>query len=244
MCTTRLSTLTSGIATAALITAASLVGNSAAGQSRPVSAAAARFPHSRHATVTCISCHLTGAGHGRLAFERPAGCAACHHQAQTPARCLSCHHTETYATPKLKTVTVTVAGRKSNPRPVAFLHERHATRTCVECHSTPVSNAVAPDKAQCKSCHTEHHAAGRTCAACHALAAPKAEHKTRDAAHQRCDACHAQTTIAKLTPTRSFCSVCHTTKAKDHYNQKECSVCHFLADPVMYRSQLVTPPPK
>jgi hypothetical protein len=71
------------------------------------------------------------------------------------------------------------------------------------------------------------------------LAEPKAAHTTADIAHQRCDACHTAATVARLTPTRSLCAVCHPNKA-DHYAAKECTVCHFLADPASYRSRLVT----
>ena len=212
--------------------------------SRSPPAKAGSFPHARHAKLACLACHETGAGHGRLTFEPPRGCAICHHQAPTPARCASCHQTEKYAAPKHATVTVTVPGRQPNPRLVDFLHALHTTRTCVECHTTPVTLALSPAKAQCKDCHSEHHAVGRNCSACHTIAEPKVEHRTLEAAHQRCDACHTATTIARLTPTRSFCSTCHAAKAKNHYDQKECSVCHFLAEPGVYRSKLITPSPK
>ena len=202
------------------------------------------FPHARHAKLACLACHATGAGHGRLTFEPPRGCASCHHRAPAVARCASCHRTAKYAAPKRATVTVTVPGRRPNPRPVDFLHAQHRTRTCVECHTTPVTLALSPAKAQCKACHSEHHAVGRNCSSCHRIAEPKVEHRTLEAAHQRCDACHTATTIAGLTPTRSFCSTCHAAKTRDHYNQQECSVCHFLADPGVYRSSLITPPPQ
>jgi len=210
---------------------------------RPPPATADSFPHARHAKLACLTCHETGAGHGRLTFESPRGCAICHHQAPAADKCASCHRAEKYAAQKQATVTVTVPGRQPAARPVDFLHARHATRSCVECHTTPVTLGLSPDKAQCKDCHTEHHEAGRTCSACHTIAEPKVEHKTLEAAHQRCDACHTATTVARLTPTRSFCSTCHAAKAKDHYDQKECSVCHFLAEPGAYRAKLIAPPP-
>lgn len=207
-------------------------------------AVADTFSHERHASVACVQCHDIGTGHGRLRFERPRGCATCHHQASNQARCESCHRTEEYGTAKQKTVTVTVPSREPKPRPVAFLHSRHSSRPCAECHTTPVTLALAPAKALCQDCHSEHHEAGRVCSSCHTIAEPKVEHKPLEAAHQRCDACHTATTIARLTPTRSFCSTCHSAKAKDHYDQKECSVCHFLAEPDVYRSKLSTPAPR
>lgn len=226
-----------------LLGAAAPVGGSGTHGSSPPAVTADTFPHARHTTVACLECHALGAGHGRLKFERPAGCAACHHQESNQARCTSCHVTEKYATAKRMTVTVTVAGRQPRPRPVDFLHARHSSRPCAECHTTPGTLAPAPSKAQCKDCHSEHHVAGRTCSACHTLADPKIAHKTLDAAHQRCDACHTATTIARLVPTRSLCSTCHAAKARNHYDQKECTVCHFLADPEAYRAKLSTQKP-
>jgi nitrate/TMAO reductase-like tetraheme cytochrome c subunit len=199
------------------------------------------FSHARHERLACIVCHATGAGHGRLTFEPPRGCYICHHQAPASARCASCHRRQEYTAPQPVTVTVQVADRQPRPRPVNFLHSPHLSRACVECHTTPVTLAPAADKAQCRDCHEDHHAAGRTCASCHASVQPGPSHETLEIAHQRCDACHTPTTVARLTPTRSFCSTCHTDKAADHYVQKECSVCHFLAEPGAYRSRLVTP---
>lgn len=212
------------------------------GLTRDARAVADSFPHARHAAkVACLTCHQTGGGHGRLTFEPPRGCAICHHQAPAEARCASCHRPDNYATPKRVTVTVTVPAREPHARPVDFLHARHASRSCVDCHTTPVTLAPSPAAVQCKDCHSDHHTAGRDCAACHANADPKSAHKGPETAHQRCDACHTETTIARLTPTRSFCSTCHVEKASKHHDQKECTVCHFLAEPGTYRSKLRRP---
>lgn len=204
-------------------------------------AAADSFPHERHTKLACLECHETGAGHGRLTFEPPRGCAVCHHQAPTPATCGSCHRPEQYGAVKQATVTITVPSREPRPRSVEFLHSRHVTRTCVECHTTPVTLATSPATAQCKDCHTDHHATGPTCSTCHQIADPKLEHKALDVAHQRCDACHTPKTVALLTPTRALCSTCHAPKTKDHYDALECTVCHFLAEPTAYRAKLLTP---
>jgi hypothetical protein len=59
-------------------------------------------------------------------------------------------------------------------------------------------------------------------------------------AHTGCDACHTASTVAALTPTRSFCLTCHLPE-DDHYPQRECSVCHFLSEPGEYRSHLLEP---
>ena len=209
-------------------------------ESAPV--AADSFPHSRHTKLACLECHETGSGHGRLTFTPPRGCAICHHQAPSQARCASCHRTAEYSVPKTVTMTVAVPAHEPRARPVDFLHSPHRSQACVDCHTMPVTLAPGRDKAQCKDCHSEHHAAGRTCATCHSAVDPGPSHETLEIAHQRCDACHTATTIARLTPTRSFCGTCHTEKAQDHYVQKECSVCHFLAEPAAYRPKLSTRP--
>ena len=205
-------------------------------------ASADTFSHPRHAKLACLVCHQTGDGHGRPTFEPPRGCAICHHQAPATARCATCHQTDEVATPQPVTLTVTVPGRPPAARPVDFVHDKHASRRCVDCHSTPVTLAPSPAAAQCRDCHSDHHAADRACSSCHAISDPKAQHTSLDAAHQRCDACHTPTSVASLTPTRSFCVTCHVAKATKHYDQKECSTCHFLAEPGAYRAKLTSPP--
>jgi nitrate/TMAO reductase-like tetraheme cytochrome c subunit len=202
------------------------------------------FPHARHAKLACLVCHVTGTGAGLLTFKPPRGCAICHHQAPASSRCATCHEKNQYMAVKHTTMTVTVPGHDPRPRPVDFFHAVHTKRACLECHTTPVTLALSTPQAQCKDCHSDHHAAGRNCSACHTVADPKLAHQSLETAHQRCDACHTATTIAELTPTRSFCSTCHAAKAKGHYDQKECTVCHFLAEPGTYRSRLITTRPE
>jgi nitrate/TMAO reductase-like tetraheme cytochrome c subunit len=209
----------------------------------PRLAVADTFPHARHVTLSCLVCHRTGAGQGRLTFERPRGCDICHHQAPRQARCEACHSTDEYERPDPRTVTITVAGHPPRPRSVDFLHARHAERPCLECHTEPVSLALAPEKAQCTDCHAEHHAVGLSCSSCHPIAEPRLAHPTLESAHQRCDVCHTRATVEQLTPTRAFCSTCHASSHTNHYEPRECTVCHLLAEPAVYRSELVTPPP-
>jgi len=203
--------------------------------------AADTFSHTRHAKLACLVCHQT-AGQSRLTFSRPRGCNICHHQAPASSRCASCHQSAEVEAPKPVALTVAVPGHAPRTRPVEFLHARHAQQTCVACHTTAVTLAPVPAIAQCKNCHSEHHAADRTCSACHTGADPKAQHQNLEVAHQRCSACHTATTVAQLTPTRSFCSTCHVPKATNHYPQKECTTCHFLAEPAAYRAKLGAPP--
>lgn len=204
----------------------------------PPPAKADTFAHTRHAKIACLVCHQTTSASARLTFQPPRGCQICHHQKAASANCATCHQSQELAAPQKVTVTVAVPGHSPVPRPVDFFHARHASRKCVDCHTAPVTLAPAPAIAQCKNCHDEHHAAGRTCSSCHTLADPKAAHASLEVAHQRCDACHTATTVAQLTPTRTFCSTCHATKAADHYAPKECTTCHFLSEPGSYRGKL------
>jgi hypothetical protein len=199
------------------------------------------FAHARHERIACLVCHRTGRGHGQLTFEPPRGCTICHHQNPSQARCESCHRALEYG-PQTATVTITVPSHPPNPRSVTFLHERHTGQRCIDCHTTPVTLAPAPAKAQCRDCHVEHHANGRSCGSCHVIDEPRLAHTSGEIAHQRCDACHTRTSIELLKPTRTFCSTCHLDVASNHYAPRECTVCHFLADPDVYRSKLVTAP--
>jgi hypothetical protein len=210
----------------------------------PLSSAAApdSFPHSRHEKIACLVCHQTGTGHGILTFERPRGCAICHHQAPAQSRCATCHQPGEYSAPITATAVVAVPGHAAKPRSVEFRHSAHAERACRDCHTTPVTLAPAPAKAACRDCHENHHAASRNCSTCHAAAQPKSAHTSLEASHQRCDACHTAATIARLTPTRSFCSTCHLEKATNHFDSRECTTCHFLAEPSAYRSMITTRP--
>ena len=208
----------------------------------PQAAVPDSFSHSRHEKLACLVCHETGTGHGLLTFARPRGCQICHHQAPARSRCVTCHETAEYAAPQRVTAVVTVPGQQPRPRPVEFLHAVHKQRVCTECHTTPVTLALSPAKAACSDCHDDHHTVDRACSSCHSASQPKTAHNTLDAAHQRCDACHTATTVARLTPTRDFCSTCHLEQAKTHYPQKECTACHFLTDPATYRSSIVSRP--
>jgi nitrate/TMAO reductase-like tetraheme cytochrome c subunit len=198
------------------------------------------FPHSRHERLACLECHQTGSGHGLLTFERPRGCQICHHQAPARAKCDRCHQTAEYSSAKQMTATVSVPGHSPRPRPVSFFHSLHLKRACLDCHTTPVTLEPAAAVKACGSCHQDHHNAGKNCLVCHAPVQPKSFHKSLEASHQRCDACHTAATVARLTPTRTFCSTCHTTRLEKHYPQKECTVCHFLADPESYRARIST----
>jgi nitrate/TMAO reductase-like tetraheme cytochrome c subunit len=206
----------------------------------PQPAPADSFPHRRHTSLACITCHVSPATQGgRLTFEAPRGCQICHHQAPARSNCAACHRPDSLAKSIPTTVPVTVPRTPTRDRVVQFAHPTHAGIRCADCHTTPVTLTPGTAVRQCSNCHGDHHAAAKQCASCHSTTTLRSAH--RDApgnVHRRCDACHAATTVARLTPDRSFCLTCHTPDQATHYPQRECTTCHMLVTPAAWRPQL------
>ncbi len=201
------------------------------------------FPHARHRRLACITCHASGTQHGRLTFERPRGCQICHHQRPQQSDCATCHSPGERLQPLPVTIGIAIRDSAARSRPVKFAHPVHASLRCVQCHTEPVSLAPAPAARGCRDCHADHHAAGRTCATCHTGEQLRSAHgKNVSASHRACDACHTASTVALLTPDRSFCLTCHQPQ-QNHYAQGQCTTCHFLKPPAEFRSHLLGRPP-
>ena len=197
------------------------------------------FPHLRHRRLACITCHASGVQHGRLTFEPPRGCQICHHQRPQQADCTRCHTSEERRQPVELTIAIAIRDSTARSRPVNFAHQTHGALRCTQCHTEPVTLAPAPTARGCRDCHADHHTAGRTCANCHSGEQLRSAHaKNPAASHRACDACHTATTVALLTPDRSFCLTCHL-RRRDHYIQGQCTTCHFLKPPAEYRSHLI-----
>lgn len=198
------------------------------------------FPHSRHTSLPCLTCHTVNRADHGLVFEVPRGCDLCHHQSLRQGTadakdCARCHRTDALAVPTPQVVSIKVGTHAAVPRPVAFSHDRHRRTGCLSCHVPP--ELTPPDSVRtCQACHDQHHEARRDCAACHSRGDLPAEH-SRDT-HVACDACHKTATIVQLVPNRQFCLSCHMKEA-DHQPQKECTTCHFLQTPAEFRRHLV-----
>lgn len=212
-------------------------------ESRPgalLIAPADTFPHARHTSLPCITCHTVNRSKSGLSFEAPRGCDLCHHQSVIAGKvdandCARCHSRDRLAVGIPAVMAVQVGTHPSAPRTVSFRHERHQALTCAKCHQGP--STVPPDSVRnCTGCHEQHHAAPRDCASCHSLSTNRTAH-TR-ATHVACDACHTPSRIAELTPSRGFCITCHLPQ-RDHQPNGECTTCHFLASPAEYRQHLV-----
>lgn len=198
------------------------------------------FPHDRHKSYACITCHTSQREHGRLTFQPPRGCQICHHEAPTKLDCARCHTQAELAAPWSVTVKVAVSGSPAREHPARFDHATHNGTRCIDCHATAVTLAAAAPVANCTACHDDHHVAGRPCGACHAAAGDEAReaHAPPERAHIACDACHASEIVARLVPDRAFCTTCHA-EQRDHYASQECTVCHFQATPEIVRPLLV-----
>lgn len=196
------------------------------------------FTHAKHSSLSCLNCHETRTGHGRLTFEPPRGCQICHHRAPSASDCAECHTPTELAAPLAATARFTVADHQARTREIEFAHQTHADLRCTDCHTEPVSLAPRADAANCTACHEDHHAAARACAECHGGAAVQGDHAPPVDAHVGCDACHDAATISRLLPDRSFCATCHQPQAREHYPDRECTVCHLQATPEAFRPRL------
>ncbi|MGE0353908.1 MAG: hypothetical protein AB7I33_11470 [Gemmatimonadales bacterium] len=195
------------------------------------------FPHARHTSLQCLTCHLSRSG-DVLTFQPPDGCRACHHRNPTSIDCARCHAPAGLPDTMGRDLAIAAAGEPAHHRLVAFPHARHAELGCAACHAQPLTLLPVDSAATCQGCHDRHHEAGRACATCHRTDSILSIHAPPVRVHVACDACHATAAIAALTPSRSFCLACHG-PAADHNPGRECVSCHFQATPDGYRARLL-----
>jgi hypothetical protein len=199
------------------------------------------FPHGRHTSLPCLTCHTVNREKYGLVFEVPRGCDLCHHQSVIAGKvdaadCARCHKAEKLAVARPMVLQVKVGNRAPTARTVGFQHDRHQRVSCATCHKAP--NTVPPDSVRtCQACHNQHHTAQRNCSTCHNRPETPAAHSRTT--HEACDACHAPSRISALVPARNFCLTCHAAQ-RTHQPGGECSTCHFLEAPADYRRHLVS----
>jgi hypothetical protein len=196
------------------------------------------FSHRVHSELSCLSCHETRTGHGRLTFVPPRGCQACHHRDPGEADCWRCHDQELTA-PLTVAARFAIADRGERTREVKFDHQTHSEVRCPDCHARPVTLEPAAEVGSCIACHEDHHSPGRWCASCHGAAHTAPDHSPPAEAHLGCDACHGERTVARLFPDRPFCITCHPSQAEAHHAERECTVCHLQAEPAQFRLRLL-----
>lgn len=199
------------------------------------------FAHARHKELACLVCHLPKS-QTLLTFQPPRGCQICHHADPARNECARCHEPDSLPKTLEVHVAIAAAGKPARDRTIAFAHERHAELRCTACHGQLVTMAPLDSATTCRGCHAEHHKAGRSCATCHRTESIAQTHALPVNAHVACDACHPTGAITPLSPTRSFCLVCHD-PAVDHNPGRECTTCHLQSDPQEYRGRLLRGPP-
>ncbi len=186
----------------------------------------ARFPHTRHQSVACATCHASEAKHGALKLTNPQQCRSCHHTTQVAANCSACHNANEFAR-RIYTSSqrITIAG-STRTRQLAFDHRAHQGVTCTQCHREPLSRNAAG--LQCKACHASHHTPASSCMACHPPTGTRAH--TRNV-HVGCagSSCHKQlpAVLASVPHTRQFCLSCHQ-QLVAHRPSGNCADCHRL----------------
>lgn len=210
-----------------------------------------RFDHAAHvlrADVACRECHSPAdyfrAGERRVDPEHgqttvtAEQCRSCHH-IRTKVPCVSCHdraRTAEISVPWELTVTArSKPERVTRTRRVSFRHGDHLEVECSRCHAPRRDVRAA---AACTDCHTAHHADVADCTACHGSAAQTA-HTVES--HFGCTQCHARETLEILTPTRPFCSSCHTAQGEDHFPGEPCAVCHLRLSPAEVKQRILRP---
>jgi len=212
-------------------------GQTGGAASAPTAPAADTFAHVRHEKLACMTCHLSSSG-SMLTFQPPRGCQICHHVDQARNGCAQCHAAGNLPDTIAVHVRIAAAGDPPLDRAIAFRHERHAALQCRACHGQPVTMEPTDSAGTCRGCHADHHQSGRSCATCHRTERITQAHAPPVQAHVACDRCHTTAAIAPLTPTRSFCLVCHD-PGVDHHPERECVVCHLQASPADYRPLLL-----
>jgi hypothetical protein len=193
----------------------------------PVAAETLSFSHARHRDLTCTACHsASGPTHGSVTLRSVRDCQQCHHGATVAklgggeTACLHCHRNASLPAGPRNVEVRTSTSATALTRSLPFAHATHATVTCAECHTTPVTLAAAT---QCSGCHAPHHTAARNCQTCHN---GYDAHRGQQV-HLGCagSGCHSDQAVLALSSTRNVCLSCHT-KQVTHKPGRDCGTCH------------------
>ncbi|HEX7879105.1 MAG TPA: hypothetical protein VF720_06825 [Candidatus Eisenbacteria bacterium] len=187
----------------------------------------AAFPHERHESLACTTCHAVGEGrHATPASPDPARCQSCHHGPPAVASCGNCHAPDELAGRREVPVMLTLA-RNAAPRSrrLGFDHARHRELACATCHA---AGHETPVRVDCASCHRRHDLTHAACGTCHE-APPAGAHRL--ALHETgCagTACHDDIGLTRLTDRREVCLACHADQVR-HQAGKVCASCHLVS---------------
>jgi hypothetical protein len=185
------------------------------------------FEHRRHESVTCTTCHGTGQDHRTYLIRTARDCAGCHHDKRRAQPCADCHDARAIAPRSIPATMSFTPIPGERIRALPFRHDTHLqpgkAAACQDCHTAPVTLAVARE---CASCHVKHHRPDADCTSCH-VKAPVGTHTDR--VHLSCSGsgCHAEAAAPPATLSRSVCLACHT-EQKDHEPRGDCATCHRI----------------
>lgn len=189
------------------------------------------FWHSDHASLTCVSCHGADSTHMMTTVRAPQDCRSCHHSAAKSSECLGCHAADKVFSSPIRVTTalnINVGALNRPKRVLSFEHALHKSYACTTCH-TAQHGIESTKRADCSTCHLEHHTATSDCAACHDRPARNAH--TRQA-HLGCTGagCHVNVpaAIQSVPRTRELCLSCHTERTQ-HEGGRNCAECHMPA---------------
>ena len=130
------------------------------------------FPHQRHESLQCITCHSLSSKKSTLTFEPPRGCQICHHQAPERNDCAKCHQEggDIHLPAGQADGDRSQASAGAPDRHLLAHRPRQGGRDCTTCHTTPVTMAPADSVVTCAACHDKHHTTSKNCAGCHRAA--------------------------------------------------------------------------
>ncbi|TPW16766.1 MAG: hypothetical protein FD129_629 [bacterium] len=195
------------------------------GGTRVAKAAMAAFPHERHASLECATCHESRDRHATLLVTRKEQCQACHHGPPAVASCTTCHSAADRTGQRAVGATMKLSGNTPpRERTLKFDHARHEDLDCGACHGDPIGGGARVD---CRECHHDHDRPDAACGACHRDPPEKVHsilvHETGCAAAE----CHSRNGLESIAPPRELCLACHS-YAVDHQPGKACASCHLV----------------
>jgi hypothetical protein len=181
------------------------------------------FPHEKHRSLDCSTCHESKTKHASLAMDSFETCMSCHHGAAAAEKgCEACHPASRRSSVAFVQRTLAVAG-STQERRLPFDHEPHASIDCEMCHG---EHPVGRPSVDCASCHDNHHRQESDCFACHSV--PPASAHDLSVHDGGCAGCHPGASfLTEAWPARKVCLTCHG-KQDSHYPGRECAACHKL----------------
>jgi hypothetical protein len=213
--------------TLSLLGLLALLGSGTAAAQRTAAAQPAQAPtsfrHSVHRDVACSGCHSSSVRHGAVILRGQEDCQRCHHQGVNREACAECHAPASIrrAAPAPRTFVIAASNTTITLR-MRFDHQQHGRVACTTCHGNTLTRE--PDKADCASCHAQHHSPTADCTTCHQGGQILAAHTADQHATCGTAACHGAR-AERMPSSREACLVCHRAQ-REHVPGRLCVNCH------------------